>query len=190
MRMVCIMTITSKEIALIAGVSQSTVSRSLNDSPLISEKTKERIRKVAKEQGFVFNANARSLSTNKTNTVGIIYPDNFNDFSVNLYFSSLHNQLRESLEKENLDLIVSFAENKFTKTNNIERLIKCQKVDGLIIVKSKLDHQTVNYLKSSKIPFVFMHHIPDISQLHNVDVDIVCTDHIKGGYLATEPISY
>jgi len=178
------MTITSKEIALLAGVSQSTVSRSLNDSPLVSKKTKERIRKIAEEQGFAFNANARSLSTNKTDTIGIIYPDNFHDFSVNLYFSSLHNQLRESLERENLDLIVSFAENKFTKTNNIERLIKCRKVDGLIIVKSNIDNQTINYLKNSRIPFVFMHHFPNTAQLQ--DIDIVCTDHVRGGYLATE----
>ena len=80
-----ILSITTKDIAKIAGVSQSTVSRCLNDSNLVSEKTKRIIKQIALEQGFEFNANARSLSTRKTGTIGVIYPDKFTDFSTSLY---------------------------------------------------------------------------------------------------------
>lgn len=173
------------DIAKIAGVSRSTVSRSLNDSPLIAEETKERIKKIAEEQGFEINANARSLSTSRIGTVGVIYPENFSDFNVNLYFSSLHNQLRDSLEKEELDVIVAFADNRYTGKSNIKKLIMGKKIDGLIIVQSHLNEEIMNFLKSSGVPYVFLHHhIEDEADLNKIDV--VYTDHFKGGYLATE----
>lgn len=178
------MAITTKDIAILAGVSQSTVSRCLNDSPLISDETKRLVKKIAMDRGFEFNANARSLSTNKTDTIGIIYPDNFNDFSNNLYLSSLHNQLRDSLEKENLDLILSFAQNRYTGESNIKKLVLRKKVDGLIIVSNDIDQDTVNFLKQYKIPFVFMHHLS--TNLNFKDIDVFGSDHVYGGYLAAK----
>ena len=68
------MALTTKDIARLAGVSQSTVSRSLNNSPLISDETRGRVLRIAEELGFELNANARGLSTNRTNTIGVIYP--------------------------------------------------------------------------------------------------------------------
>jgi LacI family transcriptional regulator len=177
------MSVTIKDIAKIAGVSHSTVSRSLNDSPLISTETKQRIQQIAKELGFEFNANARGLSIRKTGTIGLIYPEAFEDFNVNLFFSPLHNHIRRTLEREALDLIVGFPKNRFTGESNIQKLINRKKVDGLIIVHSKVDYYDLNYIKSSRIPFVFLHqkpaHIDD-------EVDFFCTDHFKGGYLATD----
>ncbi|MDP2816378.1 MAG: LacI family DNA-binding transcriptional regulator, partial [Rectinemataceae bacterium] len=60
--------ITSKELAKLASVSQSTVSRSLNDSPLISEKKKSEIKQLAKQYKFELNSQAKSLRTRRTNT--------------------------------------------------------------------------------------------------------------------------
>ncbi|PKM51972.1 MAG: LacI family transcriptional regulator [Firmicutes bacterium HGW-Firmicutes-7] len=178
------MSVTIRDIAKIAGVSPSTVSRCLNDSTVISEKTKKRIKQIAEELGFEFNANARSLSTSKTGTVGIIYPENYTELDDNLYFNSLHNQLRDSLEREDLDLIAAFPVNKYTNKSNIQKLITCKKVDGLIIVHSKMDTKTFDLLNKSKIPYVFLHHFPEICK--EEDVDVVYTDHFIGGYLATE----
>ncbi|HBP38875.1 MAG TPA: LacI family transcriptional regulator, partial [Clostridiales bacterium] len=115
------MPMTTKDIARIAGVSQATVSRSLNNSPLISEGTRRRILDIALEQGFEFNASARSLSTNSSGTIGVIYPDNYSAF--NLYLSSLHDQLRSVLEREEYDLIVTFEKNQQTGTSHIRKLI-------------------------------------------------------------------
>ncbi|VBB07257.1 laci bacterial regulatory protein hth signature [Lucifera butyrica] len=181
------MAVTIKDIAQIAGVSHSTVSRSLNGSNLVAECTKSRIIEIAHDLGFEFNANARSLSTRRTGTIGIIYPESFEDFDVNLYYSSLHNLIRKSLEREELDLIVAFPKNKFHRySSNIKRLVKSNKVDGLIVVNPSLDEEDINALNLMKelgIPFVFLHHFPTGS-LQNENV--VCTDHFRGGYLATE----
>ena len=178
------MSITTKDLARIAGVSQSTVSRSLNHSSLISEKTRNRILKIAEEQGFEFNASARSLTTNRCNTIGIIYPEDFMDFNANLYFGTFHGQLQQSLEQVNLDLLVAFANNRFSGASNVKKLIIGKKVDGLLIARSTLPPDTKLFLKSSKIPYVFLHHYLDDPDFE--DADRVYTDHLRGGYLGTE----
>ena len=178
------MALTTKDIALLAGVSQATVSRSLNNSPLISKETRERVLRIAAEQGFEFNANARGLSTNRTNTIGIIYPDDYLDFDVSLYFGSLHTQLRETLERWDIDLIISFKENRHTGADAIKRLIMRRKVDGIIIVRSQVNPETLEFLRNSGIPFVFLHFHQDSAKLE--DINQVYTDHFTGGYLGTD----
>jgi LacI family transcriptional regulator len=63
---------TIKDIARIAGVSITTVSRALNGYDDVSEKTKKKIKKVAEELDYSPNAAARSLVSNKTHTIGVI----------------------------------------------------------------------------------------------------------------------
>ena len=176
------MPMTTKDIARIAGVSQATVSRSLNNSPLISEGTRRRILDIALEQGFEFNASARSLSTNSSGTIGVIYPDNYSAF--NLYLSSLHDQLRSVLEREEYDLIVTFEKNQQTGTSHIRKLILSRKIDGLIIVKPELDADTLAFLRKHQVPFVMLHHCCNTPGLSNTNR--VYTDHFRGGYLAAE----
>ncbi|WP_378955984.1 LacI family DNA-binding transcriptional regulator [Pelosinus sp. sgz500959] len=183
------MPVTIKDIALIAGVSFSTVSRSLNDSNLVAEATKKQIKEIAKELGFEFNASARSLSTQKTGSIGVIYPESFEAFHVNLFYNSLHNHIRKTLEREALDLIVAFAKNRFDgDSSNIERLVKSKKVDGLIIVSpilDQVDKEALLLMKKQGIPFVFLHHYPNDPWFLE-EANIFCTDHFTGGYRATE----
>ena len=61
-----------KDIARWAGVSHSTVSRALRNSPHIPEKTAERIRKIATDAGYAASAVARSLVTQKTHAIGVV----------------------------------------------------------------------------------------------------------------------
>lgn len=179
-----VMTITTKEIAELANVSQSTVSRCLNNSPMISEKTKKKVLKIAEEYGFQFNSHARSLSANKTYTIGVILPASLFGYGGEMHFRSWQNELIESLEKQEFDVIVSFFENRFTKQNNIKRLIAAKKVDGLIILEPNLDDETIATLDDTNIPFVFCKYLPD--KYKTKDVDFVSVDQFKGGYLATD----
>jgi LacI family transcriptional regulator len=178
------MAITTKDIAKLANVSQSTVSRCLNDSSMISEKTKKRVLKIAQEHGFQFNAHARSLSANKTYTIGVILPKSLFDFEGEMHFRSWQNELIESLERMEFDVMVSFFENRFTKQNNIQRLITAKKVDGLIILEPSLDDETITILEETDIPFIFCKYLPSFYKTK--DVDFVCVDQFKGGYIATD----
>ncbi|MDD4725699.1 MAG: LacI family DNA-binding transcriptional regulator [Tissierellia bacterium] len=181
------MKVTIKDIAKIAGVSHATVSRSLNDSHLVAEDTKKRIKDIADTLGFEFNANARSLSTNKTGTIGIIYPERFGEFGVSLYYSSLLTQIRDYLEKEEMDTIVAFPKNRYSKDSNIKRLILSRKIDGLIIIHPNIndvDQKIMNFLEKSRVPYIFLHHYPSFCDVDSVDA--IYTDHFGGGYDATE----
>ena len=175
------MAVTIKDIAKVAGVNYSTVSRALNDSPLVADKTKRYVNKIAKELGFEFNANARFMTTSKTSTIGVIFPEDFDEFGTHIYYSSLHHHLRKSLEVMDLDLIISFPKNRHNKKDNIKRLIGSRKVDGLIIAQPTIESETLKYIQDSNIPFVFFHHPTLLS-----GVDEIIVDHCKGGYLATK----
>ncbi len=176
--------VTIKDIAKIAGVSHSTVSRSLNDSSEISEKTKERIKKIAEELGFEFNNNARSLSTKKTGTIGIIFDKGFDQENASLFFSKLLKELRYSLERASFDAIIDFRANPFTGKNNIKKLINGNKIDGFIIVDKYIEEEDLKFIKEKKVPTVFVHNRPVYQKKYKLDY--VMADHYKGGYLATQ----
>ncbi|MGC9311864.1 MAG: LacI family DNA-binding transcriptional regulator [Sediminispirochaetaceae bacterium] len=176
-------TVTIKDIARIAGVSHSTVSRSLNDSPLISDKTKSRIKQIAGELNFAFNSSAQSLSTRRTGTIGIIYPELFDTFGNSLYLGLLVQGLRHGLEQASLDSIGSFPTNHYTGDSNINKLISRKKVDGLLLIHPEIPVKDWEYISSSGIPFVVLHFKPrsfDYSLMN-----YLFTDHVYGGYMAT-----
>jgi len=176
--------VTIKDIARIAGVSHSTVSRSLNDSPLISEKTKQRIKQIAEELNFAFNSSAQGLSTRRTGTIGIIYPELFDTFGNSLYLGLLVQGLRHGLEQASLDSIGSFPINHYTGESNIRKLLSRKKIDGLLVIHPEIPVKDWEYISSSGIPFVVLHFKPrsfDYSWMN-----YLFTDHVYGGYMATK----
>lgn len=179
--------VTIKDIAKLAGVSHSTVSRSLSDNPLISPETRERIKAIARAQGFELNASARSLSRGKTSCVAIIYPDYFERHSINLFFSSLFSHVRQVFEREMVDVIVSFPRNLHSGASSIQRLARERKVDGMLIVNNEIDHDDLACLASAKMPYVFLHKRP--AGLEVAGADYFCTDHERGGRLAAERLA-
>lgn len=173
---------TLKDVAKTAGVSIATVSRSLNGSTLIPEKTRKRVREIADEMGFEFNAHARSLITRRVGTIGIILPPEYDRFVVNLYHGTLHSSLRRVLECNDIDLIVAFQNNHCTGVDNIRKLVSRKKVDGLIILQPLIERELIDYLHANEMPFVFSHYPPP--DPCPPDVDIIYPDNEYGGYIA------
>ncbi len=68
------MAVTIKDVAALAGVSPSTVSRTCKNNPSISEETKERVRKAMAELGYEPNFQASNLASQNSRTIGIILP--------------------------------------------------------------------------------------------------------------------
>jgi len=174
--------ITLKDVAKAAGVSMATVSRSLNESSLIPEKTRKRIREISDQLGFDFNAHARSLITRRVGTIGIILPPDFDQLGVNLYHGTLHSSMRSVLECNDIDLLVSFLSNHFTGGNNVRKLVARKKVDGLIIVQPVFERELIEFLHAKQMPFVFSHYPPP--DPCPPDVDIIYPDNDYGGYIA------
>ncbi len=146
--------ITSKELAKLAGVSQSTVSRALNDSPLISGDVKQRIQKLAKKHRFEMNSQAKSLRTSRTDTIGILFPRFFMNLSTNLYFTHLYDSLQAELSAYDYDLLVIYDAKRPDHLSPLEKVIKRRKVDGIILVKSDLTPEEMDILEKSGLPYV------------------------------------
>lgn len=174
---------TLRDIAKLANTSVSTVSRSLNDSELVAPTTKARIKAIAETHGFEFNAMARGLVTRTVGTIGIILPDRFDRFDVQLYHAALHNELRRSLERADVDMIVAFRENRYTGERTIERLVTRKKVDGLIMVQWDIDPDTRAFLQERRVPFVLTQYPPG---LDTPPYHVVYSDNRTGGRLVAE----
>jgi LacI family transcriptional regulator len=173
---------TIKDLANIAGVSHSTVSRSLNDSPLISEKTKTRIKELAKEYNFELNASARSLSTRITGTIGIICPEFYDEQRYSFYIAGLLDTVRYKLEEASYDSIITFPQNETTGSSNIKRLITQKKIDGLLLIVPELEDEDREMIHKYSTPHIFLHFKHDHPE--DRSAEYIYTDHFKGGYLA------
>lgn len=173
---------TIKDLANIAGVSHSTVSRSLNDSPLISEKTKNRIKTLAKEYNFELNASARSLSTRKTGTIAIICPEFYDQQRYSFYIAGLLDTTRYKLEEAGYDSIITFPHNRTTGSSNIKRLVTQKKIDGLLLIVPELENADREIIAKYQIPNIFIHFKHNHPEEDNAEY--IYADHFKGGYLA------
>jgi LacI family transcriptional regulator len=175
--------LTIRDIARIAEVSPSTVSRSLNDSPLVSAETKARIREIAERGNFSFNATARSLVTRRTGIIGLICPDSFDEYQYSLHLTLLINQIRRNLETGDLDLVVKFRYDA-NGQNSVRQLLNSKKVDGLIVINPDITAEEVAFIHEQRIPLVFVQAIPP--HLDLAGENYVFADHVAGGTIATD----
>jgi len=179
-----IINITIKDIAKMAGVSHSTVSRSLNNSPRVKQETKDKITAIAEKFDFEFNAGARSLSTRKTGTVGIIHPELYNDYSGSIFSHSLISEIMKRLDRAGIDSIPVFSENRENSSTNIRRLTRQQKVDAFIIVDSLVSVEDWKFISKFNIPTIQLHYKPKYTPPEKINY--IYSDNIIGGRLATD----
>lgn len=119
------------DIAALAGVSIATVSRVVNDSPKVSEKTKEKVRAVMEEQNYTPNVFARGLGLNSMHTVGIVCPD-----VSDAYMANAVAHLEKNLKKYGYDCILACSGYEYEdKVNAIQRILQ-KRIDALILVGS------------------------------------------------------
>lgn len=119
------------DIAKLAGVSIATVSRVVNDSPKVSEKTKERVRKVMEENDYTPNVFARGLGLGSMNTLGIVCPD-----VADAYMAKAVSYLEKNLQGYGYDCILYCSGyDEEDKQQAVERILKKQ-IDALILIGS------------------------------------------------------
>lgn len=125
--------ITSKDIAELAGVSQSTVSRVLSSSatsPLISEKTAKRVKEIAKKEGYSPNPIARALRGEKTNLIGLVVREISDPF-----FAGVIEQISSVLREHSYSVILGyFDRNTEDGIQKITRILDSRQCDGMIFL--------------------------------------------------------
>ncbi len=103
---------TSFDIAYRAGVSQSTVSRALRDSPLVNEATRKRIQAIARELNYKVDKNARNLRSKQTRTIALLLCEDqgIGDSMINPFFLSMLGSITRACANRQFDLLVSFQQ--------------------------------------------------------------------------------
>ncbi|RFB12055.1 LacI family transcriptional regulator [Bacillus sp. HNG] len=162
------MNITIKDIAQVAGVSYSTVSKALNNSPLVKPDTKNKIIKIAKELGYEPNFAAQQLVSKQSKVIGLIWPT-----LERIAPSTLVTKINEEIRENSYSMILSI--------NSIEEsldMFKRFQVDGVIV----FDEQNHDILDSVTIPLVTY----GVSRNHNhsvIDVNYQAAMEMAIGYL-------
>lgn len=150
--------VSMKEIANICGVSIATVSKALSGKKDIGDDTRELICKKAEELGYLSNASARALKTNRTYNIGILFSDEEQSGLTHEFFNVLLDSFKVEAEKSGYD--VTFI-NKNVSGKQMSYLQHClyRNVDGVIIACVNFNDDQVRELVNSGIPIVTIDHV-------------------------------
>lgn len=143
-----------KNVAKAAGVSVSTVSRIINNSPLISGETRDKVLKVMKDMNYVPNIMARGLSNQQAFTVALLVNiDDEKSFSNPFFYEMMHG-IETVVYNRGLCLIIANLNISQNKDDMLNRLIYEKRTQGVILPSSIMNEQLAKELKKMNFPFV------------------------------------
>jgi DNA-binding LacI/PurR family transcriptional regulator len=172
---------TIADIARLAGVSKSTVSRALADSPLISQETKERVRTIAKEQSFQINLPARRMSTKESNTIAFVTHGYHKEFSfADLFTLELLGSISRALAENGYDLLMVQVD-PYACCDWSADYLDSGRADGFILMTSTRKSMHIKSLLEKGSPFIVWG-VP----LPGHSYPSVTGDNFSGGKLAGE----
>lgn len=166
---------TIKDIANVLNISSAAVSKAMHDDSRISKKTKEAVKRVAKELNYQPNHLASALRKGKSNLVGVIVPRTNSNF-----FSSVVEQMEEVLNKAGYNIIITQSNESFDKEcKNIDTLLYTQ-VDGIIasMANETVDLSYYEKVKSKGIPLILF----DRGE-NDLNVDYVGIDDYESSHM-------
>ncbi len=157
-----------KDISKVCGVSVATVSKALNNHSDIGEETKQYIKKVAREMGYLPNSAARALKTNRTHSIGVLFADDARSGLTHDYFAGVLDSFKRMAEKCGYDLtFINSSRNRADSMTYLEHS-RYRGYDGVVIACIDFTDPEVLELVQSNIPvvtidYVFNGHISIIS---------------------------
>lgn len=160
------MTVTIKDVARMAEVSISTVSRVINDSKPVSPEARRRVLKAIEELGYKPNEIARSLVTKKSNIIGIIVDDIGSS-----YVAQIIRGVEEVGRMYNYDLLLCSSYGDKESELRFAQLLMQKQVAGIIIVSEILNNDVLSFLDMSRIPFVYLNKYYNVLESPNVSIN-------------------
>lgn len=163
--------VTIKDVARLAGVSPSTVSRVIADHPRISPNTKERVRLVMAELGYYPNAIARSLVNQTSSSIGVIRSRLTQGDFANPFFPAVIQGISSVAHKYGLHLVLSTSSSFTQEDEECLNLLRQRRVDGVILLASHRQDKLIPRLIAEGFPFVLIgrHEGPEVINWVNND---------------------
>ena len=175
--------VTTKDIAKVVGVSHTTVSRALNDHFHTSDKMKRKVRKVAKQLGYVPNAIAKGLNQKRTQTLGLVFPYSLTD----PFLARVYHGIEEETLKSGYNMFICRTNDDQKREQLQLNQLQEKRVDGVIMVPASgnfIDdsalRETVASFRQLEIPVVFID-----KYLFDLDVNYVVPDYERNAYELT-----
>jgi LacI family transcriptional regulator len=160
--------LTIEQIAVIAQVSRSTVSRVLNDHPSVRPEVRERVLRVMREHNYAPHAAARSLARSQTNIIGLVIPRTAATIFAEPFFPLVIQGITEACSSQDyflmLAMITADLEQDF-----YSRIVRSRHFDGLIMLSSDLDDPILPQLIKDRMPLVLIGSHPYFQDLSWVD---------------------
>jgi len=170
--------LTIKDIAKLAKVSQSTVSKALNDRPDIGRETKQNILKIAEDHNFTPNAFGKALKTRLTESIGVIFRRDDNPLSSNPFYSRVLEGIEAELAFNDYNLVLHLVPEHNIPV--LPKMVRKKQVDAIVLVGIK--HEAfVRQIQDANVPVILVDPKTDIPGCSQVLID-----NENGAFLATQ----
>ena len=160
------MSATIKDVAKLAEVSISTVSRVINDSKPVSPEVRRRVLNAIEELGYKPNEVARSLVTKKSNLIGLIV----NDIG-DSYVAQIVRGVEEVGRMYNYDIVLCSSYGSKDTEIKFAQVLRRKQVEGIIVVSEILNKENIEQIKEYKIPYVYLNKYYDSIESPTVSID-------------------
>jgi DNA-binding LacI/PurR family transcriptional regulator len=167
-----------KDVARIAGVSHSTVSRALRNSPRVNSDTIERIRRIAAESGYRASAVGRSLATRRTNTIGVVVTT-----ITDLFAAEVVSGIEEAAAAHDYSILLANSSADPEREMRVVHTLEERRVDGIVVTASRVGALYVPILSKMRVPIVLLNNQHPSEFAHavmiaNTEASIAATQHL------------
>jgi DNA-binding LacI/PurR family transcriptional regulator len=171
------MNVTIEQIAELAGVSKTTVSRVINKKPDVSPETRERILALIEEYDFQPNVFAKAITLQKSHTIGLLIPHQSENIFTNQFFLEVMHGISTAVDRRNYYLLLFYPHHE-----DYLDIYRQKRVDGFILMSpNAFSINIIELLKKAEAPFISTAKVMGEEDMTWVDVD-----NCYGGALATE----
>jgi LacI family transcriptional regulator len=171
------MGVTLKDIAECAGVTSATVSMVINNKPNISDATRKKVMKIAKELNYYPNVIARGLATRKSNSIGVIVPNLASSFVV---------RILQGIKSTNRDIdytvtLFDTVGQKETESQLFQRLARERRIDGAILISASVTDDELKIFGEESVPCIVVARrceLLDSVYVNNIDGAMNATNYL------------
>lgn len=150
------MAVTIKDVAALAGVSPSTVSRTCKNNPSISEETKERVRKAMAVLGYEPNFQASNLASQNSRTIGIILPASAKEVYENSFYLEAIQGISHYCNGRQYMTTIVTGQDEAEILDAVRSMSRSGKVDGFIVLYSKKEDPVIDYLFNEGLLYILI----------------------------------